>query len=268
MMEESISEWGKVFALNLPAQPIRRTLLLKVFTTSRPFCPPSTSGGQAEAAPATSLAQSLMRQALPPVLRRAAFLTTTRSQALALNYPHPRVIDPPARQEPSRTVHKPLVPALLLTAVSTFTGWYIYRVTGQKLDLQTQVMSYAESLQQEKLARVSLTSPQIKILTLEEGSAGGVSAKIFWNPAHRTCRIYLAHLPPTAPHQFFQLWFYSAEKRFLRASRFSAESGAAELSLQLPTTGGEKLERVLVSVESATHYPFPEGQILVKGVLP
>lgn len=264
MMEDSLAEWGKVIVLDLPAQPIHRTLLLKLFTAARP--PHRADGRPPQAAPVGSLALSLARQALPQSLR--PLFPTLGKEALAVPYTHPHVIDAEITTEPSRPAHKPLVPTLLLTAVSSFAAWYIYRVTGQKLDLQTQVKSYAESLQQEKQVRSSLTGPQVKVLALEGMTAGGVTAKIFWNAETQACWVYLDHLPPLTPPQFFQLWFFSKDERFLRARQFAAANGAAELNIQLPPASRGNMEHILVSVESSEKYSFPEGKILVKGRLP
>lgn len=267
-MEENIAEWGKVFVLGLPVQPPRRTLLLKIFTPARPARPLSSSHTRTAVAQAIPLSQSLARQALPLRLRRASLVAVKEVEALVTNYLHPRVIDPPLAEETTPATYKPLVPALLLTAVSGFTAWYVYRVTGQQLHLQTQVRNYAESLQQEKLARISLTAPQTQILTFEGNTPDGVQAKIFWQPESQTCQVYLHHLPTLTPQQFFQFWFFSKDERFLRARSFSAENGAAELNVQLPATSRGQLQRFLVSVEANARLSFPEGQILVKGRLP
>lgn len=263
-MDESISEWGKVFVLGTSTPLPLPTPLLKVFITSQPTH--ATNPPKEAKAKSANWAQSLALRPFAKPLWQETFAAAGRTTALALNYSHPRLIEHIETETLDAKRHKPVVPVLLLTAVSTFTAWYIYRLTGQKLDLQSQVKSYAETLRQEKQTRASLTAPQIKVFTIEGSTQEAVSAKIFWDTENHSCLIYLNHLPKTAPDQYFQLWFLTKDAQFLKAKSFRPETSTAEIYSQLPPASVGQVEHVVVSQESLGLHNFPEGRILVKGL--
>lgn len=267
-MEEPFSEWGEVFVLGAPSPLPYRNPLLKVFITppSLPATFPSPTSPYKTGEQPRSLPPE---RALVPFTRgllREEFFSSVGNESLTLNYSHPRFIEHPVPPEPIAQRQKPIVSILLLTAASTFTAWYVYRLTGQKLELQTQIKNYVDTLRHEKQAKAALISPQIKIITLEGSTADAVAAKIFWDTKGNSCLMYLNRLPPAAPDQYFQLWFLTTDQKFVKAKDFRAENRAAEFSVRLPQDGIEKLAYVLVSLESSEQNPFPEGPILVKGL--
>jgi hypothetical protein len=264
MMEETSSEWGQVIVLDAPAPSFPPNPLLKVFLPSAGLSATAPaqsnhSGGQPDCP----------QQALALLPRAQSFLLRARDkqQALTPLYSHPRYVEHPSPPTPSSLPQTRRFSLLLLTAISTFTACYVYRLTGQKLELQTQVKNYLETLSYEKQARSALISPNIKIITLPGNVAGEVTAKIFWDTKSNACLVYLYHLPQAAPDQYFQLWFLTSEGKFVKAKSFRGENGSAELSLQLPAEEQVKREFLLLSLERSRHIAFPEGQILVKGLL-
>ncbi len=261
-MEESINEWGKVFVLGSSMPLPLPTPVLKVFATTSRSAYPQKSALGAEHSFSPGLALLPFSRNLWP----KPFASRRSDTALTVKYAHPKVIEHPERKAALPQHQNPVLPVLLLTAVSTFTAWYIYHLTGQKLALQSQVKSFAETLGQEQQARAWLTAPQIKILTLEGKTEPPVSAKFFWDTEKHSCLIYLRHLPQAGAGQYFQLWFLTKEDQFILAKSFSAENGTAELFLRLPAEQPEELEYVLVSLERAGQHRFPEGEILVKGL--
>lgn len=263
-MEESISEWGKVIVLGAQSPLPLPTPLLKVFGVSLAVRQKKNTNDKIPTVCRPSLQLSFYSQ----LIRRKQERFSRSANSLAVNFSHPRIIEHHETNKIDSQPAKPIIPALLLTTISTLTALYIYRLTGQKLELQTRVQSYTESLVQEKQARASLTAPQVKVFSLQGNARDGVSAKFFWDTEHKACLIYLNQLPQAGPNQYFQLWFLTKENKFVRAQSFRAETGTAELSIRLPTEMTEKLEYVLVSQETTTNSPFPEGPILVKGLWP
>lgn len=258
MMEESFAEWGKVIAIGTSSQLPLPSPLLKVFVTT------ANQSLTHSLETARSIVQGLSLIPLPSAQRPAKpFCEST----IAVNYFHPRIIEPSIRADDETKHPKPVVPLLIMTAVSTFTAWYIYRLTGQKLELQAQVKNYSERLQHEVNSKAALTSSKIKIFTLQGVKDEAVSAKIFWDTENNTCLVYLNHLPQTTPDQFFQLWFYTKDESFIKSRDFQTDRGMAELNIQIPAHDGKELDRMLVSVENTREYEFPTGKILAKGMI-
>lgn len=272
MMEESVSEWGQVIALKAIAQLPLRQPLLKVFATaqsshlSRQLAASSVSG---------DFNYQSQRLALVPFTKRQigsiAASALHRESSLAAKYSRPRFINHPVAQGLEHKVQKPFVSVLLLTAASTFTAWYVYRITNQKLALQAQVREYADQLQSEQHAKAAIVSSQVKIFTLAGATEQDISAKVFWDTENQSCLIYLKHLPATRIEQYFQLWFYTKDCRFIKSKSFHSGEDAVEVHVQIPKQQMNELERVLVSVESTIEVTgprqFPAGQIIIKGML-
>src|SRR5207253_2739971 len=116
-MEESINEWGKVIVIGTPAQLPLPTPLLKLFATSQPFRP-AFPHNLAVSKEKSKLSQSLSFFSFSKGLWREPQALRVRTDSLAVNYSHPRVIEYPKPQVEVHQNHKPFVPVLLLTAVS------------------------------------------------------------------------------------------------------------------------------------------------------
>ena len=231
MMEETLAEWGQVIALKTPSQLPLRHPLLKVFASATP---PHFLQRLAATDEIGDFSQRSQGLGLVPFAKRQLSIIVSSAlhrDSLAVNYSHPRFIDHPETQEAEHKAHNPIVPVLLLTAMSTFTAWYVYRLTSQKLDLQTQVREYADQLQYEKQAKTAIVSAQVKIFTLAGANEHDVSAKVFWDTENQSCLIYLNHLPKTTAEQYFQLWFYTKDDRFVKSKGFQSEGGAVELNI-------------------------------------
>jgi hypothetical protein len=269
MREENVREWGKVLLLG--SVPFRTDG--PMVTTTSPT-PPNLTYSFTPALPAHELVSvpppptSTSYSLIPLSCKFDPFdASAAASQALALKYGHPRIIEHEDKTLPARHLPKLVLP-FLLTTFSVFAIWYIYRVTGQQLQLQAEIKSYLETLAQEKQARAGLVAPQTKVIALRGGEKDVVEAKLFWDTNNQTGQVFLSHLPQAAPNQVFQLWYFTKEAKFVRVKAFQAVNGTAELQLQLPSATFAQLERVIVSLETPGDYPFPVGKILLRGYLP
>ena len=187
-------------------------------------------------------------------------------QALAFNYGHPRFIEYPEEEIVSKRTARPVF-SILLATMSVFTVWYIYHLTDQRLKLQTENTQYLETISQEQQMKAGLLSPHIKVLAFHELERSTVSAKLFWDTTNQTIQVYLAHLPQAAAEEAFQLWYFTKESKFIPVTTFKATNGEAAMKVKITRENLMQVERIIVSLEPPGKYPFPVGQILLRGLL-
>lgn len=188
------------------------------------------------------------------------------TQALALHYGHPRFIEYPEEEIVIKRRTRPIF-SILLATVSVFIVWYIYHLTDQRLQLQTANHQYLEAISQEQQAKAELLSPNIKVLAFQELERSTVAAKLFWDTTNQTIQVFLSHLPPAAPDEAFQLWYFTTDSKFIPVTTFKAAHGEAALKIKIPREHLTQVERIIVSLEPPGKYPFPVGQILLRGLL-
>lgn len=262
MKEENVREWGIIHPLGSRAftaegqtttesSPTPENLIYhftSTFALRRPArCTPSPL-------------------ALVPALALEEPSCEAATQALTLPYGHPRFIEYPEEEVVTQRTTRPIFSILLATA-SVFTIWYIYHLTNQRLQLQTANHQYLETLSQEQHAKAELLAPEIKVLAFQELERSTVSAKLFWDQTNQTIQVFLAQLPPASPDEAFQLWYFTTDSKFIPVTSFKAANGEAALKIKIPPDHLTQVERIIVSLEPPGKYPFPVGQILLRGLL-
>jgi Anti-sigma-K factor rskA len=262
MKEENVREWGKIHPLgSLAFQPDCPTTietsptpenLIYRFTTT--FALRQTER------------RTLSNVALMPVPKPIDTIFQDSAQALTFNYGHPRFIEYPEEEIIIKRTPRPVF-SILLATMSVFTVWYIYHLTDQRLQLESQNHQYLETISQEQQAKAEMLAPQVKVLAFRELERSTVAAKLFWDTTNQTIQIYLTHLPTAAPDETFQLWYFTKDSKFLPVTAFKAADGEAAMKIKMPREDLTQVERIIVSLEPPGKYPFPVGQILLRGLL-
>ncbi len=262
MKEENVREWGIIHPLGS----------LAFITNCQTTCSPTpenliyhfTSTGTLRR-PAARAPTTL---ALVPAKRFEPFEVSSEeaTQALTFNYGHPRFIEYPAEEVVVKRTTRPVF-SILLAALSVFTVWYIYHLTDQRLKLQAANNQYLETISQQQQAKAELLAPHIKVLAFQELERSAVSVKLFWDTTNQAIQVYLAHLPQAAPNEAFQLWYFTKDSKFIPVTTFKAVNGEAAMRIKIPRENLLQVERIIVSLEPPGNYPFPVGQILLRGLL-
>ena len=265
MKEENVREWGIIH----PLGSLAFTTDGQTTTESSPTPENLIYHFTSTFAFRRSEARAPSTLALVPAIKRCSPFevgSEESNQALTFNYGHPRFIEYPEEEiVPPRTTRP--VFSILLAAVSVFTVWYIYHLTEQQLRLQTANNQYIETLSQEQQAKAELLAPHIKVLAFRELERSTVSAKVFWDTTNQTIQIYLAELPQAAANETFQLWYFTKAAKFIPVTSFKAVNGEAGMKIKIPGDHLTQVERIIVSLEPPGNYPFPVGQILLRGLL-
>ncbi len=265
MKEENVREWGIIHPLGSLAFDTECPTATETSPTPENLIYRFTS----TFALRHSERRTLSNVALMPVLRRVDPIDTSfqeSTQALTFNYGHPRFIEYPEEEIIVKRTTRPVF-SILLATMSVFTVWYIYHLTDQRLQLQTQNSQYLQTISQEQQAKAEMLSPQVKVLAFREMERSTVAAKLFWDTTNQTIQIYLTHLPTAAPDEIFQLWYFTKDSKFLPVTTFKAADGEAAMKIKMPREDLTQVERIIVSLEPPGKYPFPVGQILLRGLL-
>jgi hypothetical protein len=265
MKEENVREWGKIHPLGSLAFQSDCPTTIETSPTPENLIYRFTS----KFALRQSDRPALSDVALMPIPRPIDPIDTIlqdSAQALTLNYSHPRFIEYPEEEIVIKRTTRPVF-SILLATMSVFTVWYIYHLTDQRLQLQTQNNQYLETISQEQQAKAEMVAPQVKVLAFQELERSTVAAKLFWDTTNQTIQIYLTHLPTSAPDETFQLWYFTKDSKFLPVTTFQATDGEAAMKIKMPREDLVQVERIIVSLEPPGKYPFPVGQILLRGLL-
>lgn len=265
MKEENVREWGIIH----PLGTVAFTSTKPTITESSPTPENLTYHFASTFTLRTPDRSVPSNMALMPLTPRFEYFEPTAevtSQALTLNYGHPRFIEYPEEEIVTKRSSRPVF-SFLVATVSIFTICYVYYLTDLKLQWQAEKTQYLETISQEQEAKAKLLAPHIKVLAFQELGRSTVTAKLFWDTNNQTIQLFLAQLPTAAPDEFFQLWYFTKEARFIPVTTFRAAAGEAAINVKIPREYLTQIERIIVSLEPPGKYPFPVGKILLRGLL-
>ena len=265
MKEEHVREWGVIHPLGSLAFTTDGLTTTENSPTPENLIYHFTSTF-ARRRPAPTAPSSLVQLPIAECFKPMEVSFEGATQALALHYGHPRFIEYPEEEVIVKRTTRPIF-SILLATVSVFIVWYIYYLTDQRLQLQTANNQYLETISQEQQAKAELLAPNIKVLAFQELERSTVAAKLFWDTTNQTIQVFLSHLPPAAPDEAFQLWYFTKDSKFIPVTTFKAAHGEAAMKIKIPREHLTQVERIIVSLEPPGNYPFPVGQILLRGLL-
>jgi hypothetical protein len=140
------------------------------------------------------------------------------------------------------------------------------RLRGIAESLTTRVSQLEAQIGEQRVRLATLTSPQVRIVTLAgQGANGTSSGRIFWDQAGRRWLFYAENLPPLPNNKSYQLWFVPASGDPVSAGVFNTTAnGNAEIRVEVPRSL-TNIKAAAVTTEPAGGLEKPSGAFALLG---